>query len=579
MQKKWNVLPRADREFLNKFSEYPEIVLQLLFHRGLRDKSEIEAFLDPDYEKNILDPFLFSKMGEAVDLIIKHVKQKDKIFVYGDYDADGITATAILYETLKTLKADAEAYIPFRITEGYGLNENAIKHIVGHGTKLIITVDTGIRNKKQVEYAKEHGIDVIITDHHLPPPDVADYPDCLIIDPHTAGETYPFKSLAGCGIAFKLAKALIGKTKLDQEHKILLEERVLDLAAIGTVADIVSLLGENRVIVKKGLEKINSTKRVGLKELIKVSQVNAVKEMDSWNIGFQIAPRLNAAGRLEHANTSFELLVTKDREEAAKLAESLNRNNARRQQITDEIVLEIESVLDGKPIKDIIVAVSPSFDPKQKWNEGVIGLVASRITEKYYRPSIVITSGDHLIKGSGRSIEEFNLIKAVEECKDLLLKFGGHPAACGVQLKEKNLPAFKEQIERIAEERLKGVELAPKINIDAEIDLAAANEELLSEIIKFAPFGKDNEQPKFLSKNILVADIMTMGSENQHIKFRLKSEDSGLKTALAFGKAENYAETRIGDKIDIVYHLEMNNYNGRREVQLKLIDLKKSDKK
>jgi len=576
MEKKWNLLPTADGIDFSGLSEYSRLVLQLLRHRGITAKEKIEEFLHPDYSRDFLDPFLFKRMDEAVRLVIKHIKDKNKIFVYGDYDADGVTASAVLYETFKALKADVEVYIPYRLTEGYGLNNNAIRHIVTHNTKLIITVDTGIRNKKQIDYAKEHGVDVIVTDHHSAPPDTSDYPDCLIIDPHTEGETYPYKYLAGCGIALKLAKALISRTKLSAEHQEILEERVLDLVAIGTVSDVVSLRGENRAIVKKGLEVLNNTKRVGLKELLKTIQSASGQPIDTWNIGFQIGPRINAAGRLEHANTSFELLVTKDREAAARLAQSLNRNNVKRQQITDEIVADIEEMLEAGPLKDIIVAISPFFSREERWNEGVIGLVAGKISDKYHRPCIVITGGDSYIKGSGRSIPEFNLIIAIEECRELLLKFGGHPAACGIQLKEENLEDFKAKIEEVAARVLKGKELIPSINIDAELDLADIDGKLMEMLASFAPFGEGNPQPKFLSRNVAVADIITMGSDNQHIKFRVKSGNSGLFTAVAFNKSEAFVHINIEDRIDMVYYLEINNFNGRSEIQLKIIDIKKS---
>jgi len=575
MRKKWNVLPSAEPAFLKDQSDYPPVIRQILWHRGITEKKKIEEFLDPDYFRDFLDPFLFRNMEEAVDLIIRHIKAKHKIFVYGDYDADGITATAVLFETLKKLKADAEAYIPYRLTEGYGLNKNAISHIAASQGKLIITVDTGIRNKPQVDHAKSKGIDVIITDHHSPPPEKGDYPDCLIIDPLAANETYPYKSLAGCGIAFKLAKALISRTKLSEEHKRILEIRLLDLVAIGTVADVVSLLGENRIIVKKGLEVLGHTKRIGLKELISTAQISDPRVIDTWNIGFQIGPRINAAGRLEHANTSLELLITNDKEEATSLARSLNRNNAKRQEITDAVAEEIEAGLEGKPIKEIIVAVSPSFDKKSRWNEGVIGLIAGRISDKFHRPCIVITGGEKYIKGSGRSIREFNLIKAVEETKDHLLKYGGHPAACGIQLKEENLQKFIARIEEIAERELKGKKLAPSIDIDAELELSGIGDEFYGYLAKLAPFGQDNQQPRFVSKNVTIADIITMGSDNQHIKFRVKSDNSGLFTAVAFNKSETFAHVNIKDKIDMVYYLERNNFNGRSEIQLKIIDIKK----
>ena len=298
--------------------------------------------------------------------------------------------------------------------------------------------------------------------------------------------------------------------------------------------------------------------------------------MDSWNIGFQIGPRLNAAGRLDHANTAFELLVTKSEEDAKNLAQSLNENNSLRQSITDAVVEEIALGIEGSGLKKkIIVAVSPNLDKEgQCWNEGITGLAASKIADRFFLPTIVITRGAQGLKGSGRSIPGYNLVKAVEQAKEYLTKFGGHPAACGIALKPGNLDEFKEKIEAIADNDLDVENLVPRLNIDMEIELSEADEELFKTMSQFAPFGQGNEQPRFASRNVLIVDIITMGNASQHIKFRVKSESSGLKTALAFFKAQEYSGFKIGDKVDIAYFLDLNGFNGRTEVQLKLADIK-----
>jgi single-stranded-DNA-specific exonuclease len=575
MNKIWNILPAMDRSFIESLSEYTTLDLQLLYNRNIRKKKDIEDFFSNDYDTFAHSPFKFKDMEKVIELIIRHIKEKNKIFVYGDYDADGITASAVLYETLATLKADVGVYIPYRITEGYGLNENAIDEISKSDGKLLITVDTGIRNKNYVKYAQEKGIDVVVTDHHPPPPASADLPECLIINPMAQDEQYPYKYLAGVGVAFKLVSALISKTKLDEEHKLKLEERVMDMVAIGTVADLVKLTGENRLIVKKGLKLLNKTKRTGLKELIRISQLSSDKALDSWNIGFQIAPRLNAAGRLEHANTAFELLITKDKEEARSLSSSLNENNLLRQSITESVVKEIEELIkDDVGKKKIIVAVSPRLGSGNQWNEGVIGLAAGKLSERYYLPAIVITSGDNIIKGSGRSIPEYSLIKALEECSDLLSKYGGHPAACGLALDKENLDKFVNKIEDIAERDLKNIKLKPKILIDTELELGEVSVDLCEKIEKFAPFGNSNERPVFVSRNLLIVDVITMGNDKQHIKFRIKSDTSPIKTALAFGKAGSMGHFEVGDKIDLVYYVDLNGFNGRKEAQLKIVDIR-----
>lgn len=568
MQKIWQVRPKIKDSFIKKYPEYNQVVLQLLFNRGFKEKAEIEMFLNSDYKK-LFDPFLFKDMEAVIELIIKHIKAKNKIIVYGDYDADGVTASALLFEIFSVLKAKVDIYIPDRVSEGYGLNKKAIDEIVEKKAGLIITVDGGIRNQEEVEYAKNNGLDIIITDHHVPPEEKKDLPDCLIINSLVNTENYPYKFLAGVGVAFKLAKALINRAKLSARDKKVLEEKVLDLVAIGTVADCVSLLGENRILVKKGLEILNKTKRIGLQELIQAARINSLNPLESWNIGFQIGPRLNAAGRMEHANTAFKLLISKNRKEVAGLAGRLNSRNAERQKITEEIAQEVEKQIDSKNKNNIIIGICPKGETA--WNEGVVGLVAGRISEKYYLPTLIMTKTKEGFKGSGRSILEFNLIEAIEDCSQFLDKYGGHPAACGFSLKEKNLDFFIKKITKIANRELKDIKLLPKINIDCELEFNEINENLVDDIDKFSPFGQNNSRPKFTSHNIIIKDIMTMGADNQHIKFRF----NGF-WGLAFSKAEEWNNFKIGDKVDIVYYIEKNYFNGRSEIQLKVVDIKKS---
>ncbi len=566
MSKIWQILPKINEEFIKTYPQYDRVILQLLFNRGLTGAETIHAFFHPEEES---DPFLFNDMAAAVGLIIKHIKEQNKITIYGDYDADGVTSSAVLYDTLKSLKARAEVYIPDRVSEGYGLNKKAIDEIASLGSKLLITVDGGIRAKEEVAYAKEK-MEVIITDHHLPPETDEGMPDCLIINPVARGENYPFKSLAGVGVAYKVAKALISRSTLGEEAKRKLGEQILDLVAIGTVADCVSLLGENRGLVRRGLEVLRKTRRLGLKELFKAAQIKENKQLDSWNISFQIAPRLNAAGRMDHANTAFELLITSDKKEAEALARDLNDKNLDRQRITENIVDHITAALKAGRPEAIITAVSPK---EGTWNEGVIGLAAGRISERFYRPTLVITQGEGMLKGSGRSVEGFNISKAVGECSLFLEKFGGHPAACGFSLKEEQLADFLEKIKAVAEEELKGADLRPRLEIESEIGLKEADLDLLKALDDFSPFGQNNDRPKFLSRNLTIVDINKLGLEGQHLKLRLKDEESGILSALGFGQAEQWKELRIGDKIDMVYYIELNEFNGRKEPQLKILDI------
>lgn len=560
-------MPKIDDDFITRNSGFSRVVLQLLFNRGLRERKEIEQFLNPS-SGDFFDPFLFNNMRAAVDLIIKHIKAENKMVIYGDYDADGVTATAILAEVLAILKARIEIYIPDRASEGYGLNRKAIDEFIKNNLKLIITVDGGIRDKKEVEYAKEKGLDIIITDHHIAPEE-KDLPDCLIINPNVKKENYPFKNLAGAGVAAKLAEAIINQAKLAETVKQKLKEQILDLVAVGTVADCVSLLGENRILVKEGLKVVNKNKRIGLGELIKVAQISG--GIEEWNIGFQIAPRLNAAGRMEHANTAFELLITKNKEEAEALARRLNNRNMDRQRITEEIMAEIEKKIEAREKEKIIIGVCPLNQEKETeaWNEGVIGLVAGKLCDKYYRPALVITKGKEDYKGSGRSIEEFNIITALEETGEFLERYGGHPAACGFSLKEENLEKFISKMKEITDIKLAGADLRPKLEIECELGLEEVDENLVKDIESFSPFGQDNPRPKFTSGEVQIRDIVNMGIDGQHIKFRF----NGL-WAVAFGRSEEWKNFKIGDRVDIVYYVERNEFNGRSEVQLKLVDVK-----
>jgi len=579
MEKIWQLLPVVDGGFLKEYPQYNRTVSQLLYNRGLKKEEEIELFLCPEYPKHSSSPLLFSQMDEAADLVIRHIKNEDKIVVYGDYDADGVTASALLFDVFSILKAKTEVYIPHRATEGYGLNEKSIKEIARSGVKLVITVDTGIRDKEKVEYARELGLSIIVTDHHFPPEEKNDYPGCLVINPAIPDEKYPYKYLAGVGVAFKLAEAIIEKSTLEDSVKSKLKERCLDLVAIGTVADCVDLNGENRVLVKSGLEVLNKKNRLGIRELVLAAGIGD-RVLESWNIGFQIAPRLNAAGRMEHANTAFELLTTSSLEEAKKLAQDLGEKNNSRQKVTGEMVEETENELlpDIKADDRIIIVVSPSVTrgEKELWSEGVVGLVSGKISDKYYLPSLVIIQAEKegFVKGSGRSIDEFNIIKALEECEELLENFGGHPRACGFTLKKDNLELFKSKMIKIAKRELGGKKLSPRIVIEAEVGLEEVDEKLARDVRQFAPFGSGNEEPKFLTKNLQIADILLMGAENQHIKFRLNGQNAGIKTAIGFGQAGRWKDLEIGQRIDMIYFLELNRFNGREEVQLKIVDIK-----
>jgi single-stranded-DNA-specific exonuclease len=447
MVKKWQLSKKINQEIIKNNPDINPVILQLLYNRGLKNKDEIKNFFSGSKE-NFHSPFLFKNMKEAVELIINHIKQQNKIIICGDYDADGVTSSAILSETIKSLKGLVDVWIPSRFGEGYGLNKNIIKELAEKNFKLLITVDNGVRNFEEIEYAKSLNIDCLITDHHKGFEDENLYPKCLIINPILEKENYPFKYLSGAGVAFKVACALIDSSKLDEAKKNSLKENILDLAAIGTIADCVSLMGENRIIVKEGLKLINNSRRPGLIELIKISGLeNTINE---WNVGWQITPRLNAAGRLEHANTSYELLITKNKEEAKALAQKLNEQNISRQKITQEIIESCQKEIEINNSEKIIILLSPDLrNQSGSWSEGVIGLAAGRITEKYSRPTLVICLSEGKIKGSGRSVENFDITKMLEETKECYERYGGHKMACGFTVKDRTfLEKMKEKVKK-----------------------------------------------------------------------------------------------------------------------------------
>jgi len=568
MSKKWIIAPQSNNEYKAKFKEINPIVLQLLFNRGLTTQDQVDQFLGPDYNRDQHDPFLFSHMKPAVSRILNAVSQGQKIVIYGDYDADGVTSTAVLYNTLKRLQAENIGfYIPDRINEGYGMNTASVRELAKQGANLVITVDCGISNFEEIELAKKLGMDVIVTDHHTSPEKLP--PADHIICPTVKTEKYPFSSLAGVGVAFKLAQALL---RTDQSNNEAFEKWLLDLVAIGTVADCMPLLGENRTLVKWGLLVLNKTERLGLQELIQASRIK--RELDSHSIGFQLAPRLNAAGRMDHANTALELLITEDEAEALAIATDLGQKNQHRQQKTEDM-LKISLSQIGEPKHGDKIL----FSSYQDWSPGLVGLVAGKLADKFSRPVIVFgRSGDKYI-GSGRSIPEFDITAALNQCQQYLSEFGGHSQACGLTIKgEQNFNQFKQAIYDLATGKLAGVELAPSIQAEAVISLSEANWDLVDNLAQFAPFGEANEEPLFITRNLIIESMDTIGNRNNHLRLYLKDNTINLaKKFLAFGQAEEWRhKAKPGDRIDVVYSLSINQWNGSREIQFKIKDIKKS---
>lgn len=558
----WKLPKEVDKSFVEKFPELHPTVAQLLFNRGLKTQEKIDEFLNPDYSQDIHDPHLFKDMEKACRRIYQAVEKDELITIYGDYDADGVSSAVILSTTLKKIGAKVDVYLPHREKDGYGLNKKAVETLADK-TKVIITCDCGVSNLEEIDLANEKGMDVIVTDHHAIPETL---PKALaIIHPQVEGETYPFKFLAGGGVAFKLAQALLSHQKNDLSDKQAEGEEkwLLDMVALSTVADMVPLLGENRTLLKYGLLVLRKSRRLGMKKLIEVSNLEAAK-VDTRAISFALAPRVNAAGRMDHANLAYFLLTCEDEVEASQLASDLNQSNLDRQKLTEQIVREAKSQKVDKN-ESLLAFYSPS------WAAGLTGLVSGRLSRDFNRPVLVMTKVDDHIVGSGRSIEEFHVTNALKQNDDLLLRYGGHPQACGFSLDEENLDKFVKSMQDIAREQLKDVKFEPKLDIELSVDFEDISWEMVDLLEKFKPYGQANPEPLFVSTGVSVSDLRKVGSDGRHLKLEF-TKGNKKRGAIAFGMGDN--DLKIGDKVDIVYNLNINQWNGNREIQLMIKDVK-----
>lgn len=544
------------------------VVLNILAERGIDTTKKINDFFYPSYEKGLPDPFLFSDMKRAVERIAEAREKKELVAIFGDYDADGVTSSAILKETLDNLGIKSVVYIPDRKLEGYGMNLSAVEELKKQNVKLIITVDCGITNCEEVAKAKKYGIDVIITDHHYIPNKIPEA--YAIINPHQKNSGYPFPNLAGVGVTFKLIEAIFQNFFLEKKEQL---KWMLDLVSIGTVADCVDLKEENRIMVKFGLIVLSKTRRPGLLELFQVGrfQIDENNVPDAHKISFQIAPRINAAGRMDHANTAFNLIKETNRAKARNLALELEGNNQARQKETAKIVDEIK-ILAANMFKDkkFIFAVSEHFPT------GIVGLVAGKIADEFNKPTAILNKGEKESTGSFRSIPQVNIIEAIEKCAGLLIKFGGHSQAAGITVKNENLNAFFEKLNGIIEKELKGKDVTPVLEIDAEIFPKDLDFELAESLQKFEPFGQGNKEPIFLMKNLIVEDLRKVGNGEKHLKLSLRATDGTPKIfeAIGFNMTNGFSHLQVGDKADFVFTIYEDNWNGNKKIQLKLIDLR-----
>jgi len=568
-QKRWIVPPQITPEADSALEKFPPLLRQILFNRGYATDADARAYLNgkPNFDN---DPFQMTGMRKAVERIRFAIQHNEPIAIYGDYDVDGVTATALLVEALRHLNANVRGYIPNRFEEGYGLNTNALDELKADGVQLVITVDCGIRSPSEALHAQTIGLDLIISDHHHP--DGENLPPALaVINPKQHGDIYPDKDLAGVGIAYKIAEALLsneGEAASNENNSSLFTlNSLLDLVALGTVADLAPLVGENRVLVRKGLRQMRQTTRQGLFSLAAVAELNLAK-VNAGNIGFGLGPRLNAAGRLKEALAAFELLTTNDVFKAGELAQQLDMQNRERQRITRDMQTRAEEIATSDDPNAYLL-----FAADENFNSGVVGLAASRLTEKYYRPAIVASKGEEETRGSCRSIPEFHITDALDQCADLLVRHGGHAAAAGFTVRNENLSALVARLKAIAQEKLSAEELKPTVTADAEVSLVEMRPDLYEKCLRYLePTGYGNREASFVARRVRVKSSRTVGADAKHLKLSLEDEKGYSHDAIGF---------RLGDwhknmpaHVDILFTYEPNEYNGRVNYQLNLKDLR-----
>ncbi len=567
LTKHWRVAPPITPEADQSLAEYPPVLRRLLFNRGHATPSAAKAFLSGETDFNA-DPLQLTGMEATVGRVRFALENSEPIAVYGDYDVDGVTATALLCQTLEHLGARVLPYIPKRSDEGYGLNREALRFLKDEaGAKLVITVDCGIRSPDEARYCREIGLDLIISDHHHPMEGLL--PDArAVVNPKQPGDMYPDKHLAGVGVAYKIAEALLNNhTPPGEEQRLYLED-MLDLVALGTVADLAPLVGENRVLVRRGLQQIRRTKRQGLYSLAATANM-ALGSITAGHIGFILGPRLNAAGRLESAKQSLELLRPTDRMRAGEIAQELEIQNRKRQELTRETQEKAEALAMADETNPMLLfAVDEAFNP------GVVGLAASRLAEVYYRPAVVAAKGPEETRGSCRSIPEFHITDALDQCADLLIRHGGHMAAAGFTVRNANLPELVRRLKEIATVKLGDHEtdLRPTLLADMEIGLADLDFDLLSELSLIEPTGYGNPDAKFISRGARVKTARAVGAEGKHLKLTLEDERGVTMDAIGFRMGA--LREGLSSRVDVIYALEANEYNGRTTLQLNLKDIK-----
>lgn len=561
--KRWQINPPLTPIADEALRAFHSILRQILFNRGYPTLTEAQNYLAAWLPFDT-SPWQLTGIGPAIERLEYAIDHSEAVSIYGDYDVDGVTATALLVETLQALGANVHGYIPNRFDEGYGLNQDALESLAAQGVKVVVTVDCGIRSPSEVAHGRAVGLDLIITDHHQPSGELP--PAYAIINPKQPGDMYPDKDLAGVGIAYKIAEALLEKRPSDR----LIPEDLLDLVALGTVADLVPLTGENRSLVRKGLQRIRETQRQGLFSLANVAGLE-IKRTTATNIGYILGPRLNAAGRLDTAEDALELLMTPDVSIAGNLAQQLNAQNRTRQELTRSMQEQAEAIISTKdPGALVLFAIDPWF------NTGVVGLVASRLTDTFYRPAIVGQRSDETTRCSCRSIPEFHITQALDQCADLLVRHGGHAAAAGFTVRNDNFDELVTRMQTIASEQLAGHDLRPTLMADAEVPLSDLKPQLLDYLELLQPTGYGNPEAVFVSRKLRIKNSRTVGADGQHLKLTVTD---GNLTIDAIAFRLGHLQPGLPTHIDLLYTFEVNEYNGRKSLQLNVRDLKPSGEK
>lgn len=557
MTSKWNYLPltseeqKSESELAKRFDNVPPIS-ELLAQRGISSVEEAEKFFHPSL-KDLHDPFLMPDMDKAVGRLNKAMGKKERIMVYGDYDVDGTTAVALVYKYLQQFYSNIEYYIPTRDDEGYGISRRSIDIAVENGVKLIIILDCGIKAIDEIAYAKSHGIDFIICDHHVPDDEL---PDAVaILNPKLEGSTYPCSHLSGCGVGFKLMQGFAISNGIPLTEL----EGLLDLVAVSIAADIVPMVDENRIMTYHGLRRINSNPNMGLRAIIRICGLTG-KEITISDVIFKIGPRINASGRMQSGREAVELLVSRDLNEAYELGKAIDQYNKDRKELDKRITEEANAILESRGEMDSDKKAIVIYN--KDWHQGIIGIVASRLTELYYKPSVVLTLANGLATGSSRSVQGFDVYKAVDASRDLLENFGGHPYAVGLSLKEENIPEFTRRFEEFVAEHITPSQMQPQLDIDAFITFSEITPTFVSTLRKFNPFGPGNVKPVFCARNVMdFGTSKLVGKNLEHIKFELVDDTSGkVFNGIAFNMAAHFEYIHARKPFDICFTIEDNKH-------------------